>query len=515
MNRLNKLYLTLIGVIAILIVVAPTQAQDEDNVWYWAWRSYDLAVEEPEDQQGDLLAFKPDGTINVLLEYVFPVVLERVDESTAFVSGKIDDTYRLYYLTSTQAVEVIELFEQTYIDDLYQNAIYEGYAYFTPEIIPAGETSFLLADKKRNRYFIYDTIENTTLPLDLRPWCNDDCVRVSADGRFIRYRVSQTNPMRSLVSYDPGENTLPYQLYEYDTVTQTERIIHEQVAITFVEGEEAPPRGDCTPDTTGSFWYCELFVNGGNVADEKYVVDAVGNIESINPNWQLRVLDGHWYFLDLDRNRADCDPCVINVFPDGYIAASFQFVVPPVEEFPIWYGEVQMLSEQQLLPNPTGQPMYALSRSGELTELGMRPCCADPISMDYYDEKNGWMILWYVSNSNEQLPNETVIWQTQPFNQFATFPGLIETGTGGATFRDYSFVFSDVVYSYFDAVLYDLDFVEPMQPIDAFPGGALLYDRGDADPFTMAVENDAIYRWTPQENLMLIVDGASPIQRRF
>ena len=525
MNGHYKAYLVLMGLLLTVSVVTSTTAQGDDSIWFWAWRSYDMDVEQPEDQRGDLLAFTPDGVVNVLLENVFPVVLERVDENEAFVSGKTGNTYHLYYLTPTQAVEVVELFQQSYIDEWYPNAIYEGYAYFTPEILPAGENQFLIADRKRDQYVIFDTIENTTFSVDLRPWCNDDCVRVSADGRFIRYRVSQTDPMQSSIFPDPGENELPYQLYEYDTLMQTERLIHEQEAIEFAAGRETPPRGDCTPDVDGDYWYCELFLDDGNnpiwVADEKYIVDAVGNREDINPDWQLRALNDRWYFLDLDRVRDDCDPCIINVFLDGNLIPAFQFLTPPREEFAFWYDEVQMLSEQHLLPNPTGRPKYALSRSGELTELGLRACCADPISQDYYDEETGWMV---VINTSDPEAARTEIWSTRPLERIASLPADIQPGVQ-STFREYSLVLFSmspggnpaIVYSYIDEALYEFELAGRWDYIDAFEGGALLVNRGDAylSNSTYAVASDGIYHWTPTEGLTLLIDGAIQILRRF
>jgi len=504
-----------LAVIFTMATVRSTLAQPEDPIWFWVWRSYDLDVEKSEDQRGDLLAFTPDGTVNVLLENIFPIFLQRIDDDGAFVVGKIDEAYRLYYLTSTQAIQVVELFDQDYVDEFRSMAIYDGYSYFAPEIIPAGEDKFLIADTKRNQYTVFDTEQHNTISVDLRAWCKDDCVRVSADGRYIRYRVSPSDPMQSRGFPDPGEDDLPYQIYEFDVVAGSERLIYEQTVTDFVV---TPPQADCTPDQYGDRWYCELFLDDGNnpiwVSDEKIIVYADGTTEPVNPDWKLRVLENRWYFLDLDRVRDDCDRCVINVFPDGNEAEGFQFDIPPREEFAFWYG-AEMLSEYHLTPGLNATPIRALSRSGEVTELGRRPCCADPIGQDFYDPATGWLVL---INASDPDNAHTEIWNTRPLGRIASFSANnIQPGVR-STFRDYSLVLFDrspgggpaVAYSYIDEVLYEFDFIEYRRYIDAFAGGVLVVDLGDDywNDRTFAVANDGIYRWTPTEGETLLIDGA-------
>lgn len=508
-----------------VLSVKPAIAQPSDLIWFWVWRSYDLDVETVEDQRGDLVAFTPDGMVNVLLEDVFPVVLRRMTDSSAFVGSKIGDTYTLYYLTPTQAFPVMELFDQNYVDEFRNYAIYDGFRYYMPQIIPAGDDHYLIADTKRDQFAMFDTVSHATTHYDLRPWCNEECVRVSADGRYIRYRVSPFDPMHSSTFFDPGENALPYQLYEFDTVTQTERLIYEEAAREFDEGEGAP-RTDCTPDRYGERWYCALFLDDPDtpvwVAAEKRIIHADCRIEGVNAEWQMRVVDDRWYFLDLDKDRYSegCDPCVINVYPDGSEADSFQFQMPPSEALTIWYEEVDMLSEQHLMPNPIGSPKYALSRSGELTELGERYCCTDPISFDFYDKSSGYLVSYNLSTS------ETQIWNTRPLDLIATFSSHSEFVIPGvkSTFRDYSLVVyrenrsgpPHATYSYLDQRIYE--FEHPMNIgyfsyIDAFPGGVLLAGHGDRLWFGQMyrLDGDAIYRWTPADGAALVVDGAVPI----
>lgn len=516
----------LLYIIAFAVLsVKPAIAQPSDPIWFWAWRSYDLDVETVEDQRGDLLAITPDGTVNVLLADIFPVVLQRMTDSSAFVGGKTGDTYTLYYLTPTQAVPVMELFDQAYVDEFRNHAIYDGYRYYMPQIIPAGDDQYLIADTKLDRYAMFSMVAHAATRYDLRPWCKEECVRVSADGRYIRYRVSPFDPMHSSTFFDPGENALPYQLYEFDTVTQTERLIYEQKKIEFNPGETAST-AVCTPDQYGERWYCERFVDDPDtpvwVADEKRIIYADGRIEDVDPEWQMRVVDNRWYFLDLDKDRYSegCDPCVISVYPDGSEADSFQFQMPSPDELPIWYTEADMLSEQHLLPNPVGSPKYALSRSGELTELGEKYCCTDPISPDFYDKSSGYLVSYNLSTS------ETQIWNTRPLDLIAAFSSQTQFVTPGirSTFRDYSLVVYREVniyqphaaYSYFDRRIYE--FEHPMSIgyisyIDAFPGGVLLAGYGDRLWFNSMyrLDDDAIYRWTPDGGAALLVDGAVPI----
>jgi hypothetical protein len=502
--------------ISFLLVSTAIQAQSQREIWYWAWRSYDLEVEHPEDQRGDLLAFKPDGTINVLLEDVFPIALERVNDTTAFVGGKIDDTYSYYYLTSTQAIPVLELFEQSYVDEMRGNTISIGYKYYMPIIVLAGDNRFLLADTRRDVYAIYDIHANTTTFFHLRAWCDDNCVRVSENGRYIRYRVTPSEEVQLHRLYDFDITSLPYQIYEYDTVTNTERLIYEQSDIHPGESGDMA-KGGCTPDEYGERWYCDLYVNSTLLADEKQIIHADGSIETVNPDWRLRVLNNQWYFLDLDRrwNDEDCNPCNIQVFPDGNQAESFEFVVPPRDEFSFWYDEIEMLSVDYLIPSLITEPIFAMSRSGELVELGVRRCCADPTGFDFYDEESGYLV------SYNRTVEQTQVWNTRSLELIGQFPP--EFLGVRRTFRDYSLVVGVAdtsngrfaVYSYLDETFYEFDSTE-RNHLDAFDGGVLLFSYGSEqwnyDFFDY--QGDGIYRWTEADGEILLIDGAIPIPNR-
>jgi hypothetical protein len=509
----------------VIIVAKPTFAQSPNEVWFWAWRSYDLKVEHVEDQRGELLAFTPTRTVNVLLKNVFPVVLQRIDDDQAFVLGKIDNTYSLYYLTSTQAITVMELFDQSYVDELRNYVLYDGYRYFAPEIIPAGESRYLIADKKRKQYTIFDVEKNSTMSVNLRAWCNEECVRVSIDGRYIRYRVSPSDPRGMLPSfYDRDENALPYQIFEYDIEAQTERLIYEQKAI---DRQATPPIADCTPDQYGGRWYCELYLDDshspGWIADEKQIVSVDGTIETVPSVWRLELLNRRWYFLDLDRipeNNQPCLDCPVRVHPDRLESPSFQFIESQLGHTSLQNGYLafgsnfRLLSEQHIgLGLRQGGPFYAVSREGEVTEMGVRHCCADPISQDYYDESKGYLVTY------NRSVKQTQIWNTRSLELIGGFSGDIVPGVR-STFRDYSLVlFKDlgstpsVVYSYTDTALYEFNFTKAFGYIDAFSGGVLLVDYGDRDLLNpnYAATNDAIYLWTPSEGETLLIDGAVPI----
>lgn len=62
-----------------VVLLSASVVRGDSQYWYWAWRPYDLQVEDGEDQRGDLIAFSPDGTTSVLLSEVYPVVLRRAD----------------------------------------------------------------------------------------------------------------------------------------------------------------------------------------------------------------------------------------------------------------------------------------------------------------------------------------------------------------------------------------------------------------------------------------------------
>jgi len=99
---------------------------------------------------------------------------------------------------------------------------------------------FLIFNTDHDLYAIYDVASEQTTLLDLRPWCDRDCVRTSENGQFIRYYVHGEDPYYvRLSTYRPFSypipQTLPYQLYEYDIVTQTERLFYEQAAVDTLE----------------------------------------------------------------------------------------------------------------------------------------------------------------------------------------------------------------------------------------------------------------------------------------
>jgi hypothetical protein len=499
--------------ISFLLVSTAIQAQSQREIWYWAWRSYDLEVENPEDQRGDLLAFTPDGTVNVLLEEVFPIALERIDDTTAFVGGKIDDTYSYYYLTPTQAIPVLELFNQSYVDEMQEEARYNGgYSYLMPNVLQAGNNRFLLVDTKRDIYTIADVSENVTTPIELGAVCEDNCVRISQDGRYIRYRVMSP------------ENLFQYRIYEHDTQTDIERLVYEQEWIQNDSGRN-PPRAECTPDQFGEKWYCELYldddVNLVFVADEKIIIHTNGSIENINLEWVLRILDGRWYFLDLDRFPGGCDDCTVTVYPYRDEGSDFEFYIPSSHMGNPSSFNAQLLSEEYLGIGFTFRTAYAVSRSGELTELGTPHCCTDPTSMDFYDETFHYLV------SYNQTTKSTQIWDTRSLTLIGTFAGAEITPGVGSTFRDYGLVVYNygtgylphAVYSYLDERLFIYEYPTGTEGysfhIDAFPGGTLLASYGD-DIFSWwdsnyRVEGDGIYLWTPDDRAGLIIDGAIPI----
>ena len=511
---MKKAFLFCIG-ISFLLVSTTVQAQSQLEIWYWAWRSYDLEVEHPEDQRGDLLAFKPDGTVNVLLEDVFPIALERIDDTTAFVGGKIGDTYSYYYLTSTQAIPVLELFDQSYVNETRQEARItgDGYKYFTPDTIRTNDNRFLLVDARRGIYAITDISENTTTLLELGEVCADDCIRVSEDGRYIRYRVT------------PPENFgLPYQIFEYDTQTNTERLVYEQEWIT-TDSWRNPPRAECTPNEYGERWYCELYIDNevpySFVADEKIIIHTNGNVENINLEWVLRILDNRWYFLDLDRFPGGCDDCVVTVYPYQNETSTFEFYVPTSHIADVSSYNAQLLSEQYIGVGFPHGTVYAISRSGELTELGNWHCCADPVGFDFYDETYHYLV------SYNQTAKATQIWDMRSLELLGTFAGADVTPDIQSTFRDYGLVVDNygvsysphAVYSYLDERLYVYEYPTGVDGygfhIDAFHGGMLLASYGDNMDYwydsKYRVDGDGIYRWTPDTGAVLIIDGAIPI----
>lgn len=530
MMRSRPFYIALLGVVAGLISFNPIYAQAEDVIWFWAWRSYDLEVTQAEDQRGDLIAFTPDGVVNTLLEDVFPIVLRRVSDNQAFVGGKIADTYNLYYLTSTEAVKVTELFDQSYMDSLRDYGLYDGYSYFMPEIIPAGENQYLIGDTKRDQYAIFDITERNTTSVDLRPWCKDECVRVSEDGRYIRYRVSPSDIMASSTAPNSGENTLPYQIFEYDTLTRTERLVYEQPILDRGVRYNTPPYGDCTPDKYGDRWYCELYFDDNEnlnwIADEKRIVSIDGDIEEVSSEWKLKILNDKWYFLDLDRDVrkiGQCDDCSITVHPDRIESASFEFLAPQRAGTSLEHGylafgnNIQILSENYLGLGFQSDTAYVVSRAGGVTELGVRHCCTDPNGFDFYDAKSGFLISYNLT------AKQTQIWDTRSLTLMSSLPGSVTPGVR-STFRDYSLVvykeghaFSPHgAYSYLDQRFYEFEYplnIGYIAYMDAIPGGTLLGSYGDEYWLDKMyrLTDDAIYRWTPDDGAILLVQDAIPI----
>lgn len=511
--------------LAILFLVAFSFApivRGESEYWYWAWRSYDLAVEESEDQRGDLIAFTPNGTTNILLSDVFPAVLRRVDDTHAFVGIRQDNEWSLYYLSPDSAYRVMDLFEHSYLVEHRSEAVYQGYEYFIPEFMPMNDGKFLIFSTDHDIYAIYDVASEQTTLLDLRPWCDRDCVRISENGRFIRYYVRGEDPYYvRLSTYRPFSypipQTLPYQLYEYDTVTQTERLFYEQTAVNTIEEDPPPSSGGCIPDQYGDRWFCTLYIDDDEtsylVADRKFIVHTDGRIEDVNSNWQLRVLDQQWYFLDLDSNPFGCSDCTVSVYPDGNVERSFEFSIPDTEASVSSFN-VQLLSEQHLLANSLSGSMYAISRSGELTKLGVGDCCSDPISSDLYDPRTGFMIVIDLDNNYQRS-----IWDTRSFIEVATFP----IGYPGVrqAFRDRAVVlltfepFYNVygMYSLIDQRAYIFDLEEKRALLGAIPGGALFVDMGSDYQLvsTYQAPDDGIYIWTPEEGEQLLIEGAVSI----
>ncbi|MCA0455322.1 MAG: hypothetical protein LCI00_15200 [Chloroflexi bacterium] len=506
-------------------------AQAEDTIWFWAWRSYDLEVTQTEDQRGDLIAFTPDGVVNTLLEDVFPIVLRRVSDNQSFVGGKIADTYSLYYLTSTQAVKVTELFDQSYMDSLRSyDVYYAGSKYFMPDIIPAGKGRYLIADTKRDQYAIFDAIEQQTTNVKLRPWCKDECVRVSEDGRYIRYRVSPSDVMADSSTASRGENTLPYQIFEYDTLTQTERLVYEQPILDRGVRYNTPPYGDCTPDRYGDRWYCELYFDDdqtpSGVANEKRIVSINGDAEEVPFEWKLKIFDDKWYFLDLDRNAynvGQCDDCTITVHPDRLENPPFEFLAPQragtsfENGYSAFGNNIQLLSEEYIGLGLQSSTAYAVSRAGEVTELGVRHCCTDPTSFDFYDAKSGFLVSYNLTTK------QTQIWNTRPLTLIGSLPGSVTPGVR-STFRDYSLVvykeghaFSPHgAYSYLDQRFYEFEYplnLGYVAYMDAIPGGTLLASYGDEYWLDKMyrLSGDAIYRWTAEDGASLLVQDAIPI----
>ncbi|MCU0481875.1 MAG: hypothetical protein MUE54_11810, partial [Anaerolineae bacterium] len=316
-------------------------AGEDGEYWNWAWRSYDLEVEYPEDQRGDLIAFLPDGTINTLLSDIYPVLLKRINDSTAFVGIRQGDEWYLYYLSADSAHPVILLFDHAYYIEIEPFlGHYAGYDYFVPDFMPIGDEKFLIFNTNLEIYAIYDVASNQVMSLNLKPWCDRDCVRVSEDGRYIRYYVRGDDPYYTrLRTYQlstyPPLRTLPYQLYEYDIVTQTERLFHEQVMTDTNEEDGISSWGGCTPDEYGERWFCTVFLNQSleltPVPSRKFIVDTNGYIEDVNLNWSLQVLDRQWYFLDMGSEMFGCWKCVITVYPDSNRDESFEFIIPENE----------------------------------------------------------------------------------------------------------------------------------------------------------------------------------------
>jgi hypothetical protein len=430
----------------------------------------------------------------------------------------MDDQWSLYYLSPTSAHQVIEFVKHSKLRELRSGTTYLSSDYFFPEFMRMDADRFLVFNTDLDLYAIYDAASGQTTSLTLRRWCDRDCVRVSQDGRYIRYYVRGDDPYYvrlstyRLFTY-PIPQTLPYQLYEYDTVTQTERLLFEQEVVDVIDEQPVKSTGGCTPDQHGDRWYCTLYIDDdetpNSMADRKFIVHTNGQIEHVNPTWQLRVLDQQWYFLDLDSSPLGCSDCTINVYPNGSQEQTFAFKVPESEMF-LSSFDVQLLSEDHLLTSPIFEPVYAISRSGELTKLGFSDCCSDPISSDFYDPRTGFMIV--IDRDNLQ----SSIWDTRSFKKVATFPA----GYPGAhhAFQDRAVVLLTLepffniysMYSLIDERAYIFNLEERRGFLDAIPGGALLVDWGS--DFEHAImyraEDDGIYTWTPDVGETLLIEGA-------
>ncbi|MEM9952352.1 MAG: hypothetical protein AAF846_12155 [Chloroflexota bacterium] len=534
-------------IMSILLLLGFTsssvEAQNVSPIWFWAWRSYDMDVENiPTDQRGDVITYTGYGETNILLENVFPIGLQRMSNSTAFVAGKIDKDYSLYYLTPNEAVYITALFDQNYVDERRNYAIYSGFEYYMPDIIPAGDSTFLIADRRQDNYFLFDVETQAIQILDLRAWCYDECIRISEDGRYIRYRVSAYDSLVPSAIYNEGENELPYQLYEYDTFTGIETLFYEQLFIEYIEGMQRPPQANCTPDKFGERWYCEIFIEDpdtpGWLPDEQIIVHHTGETQTINPNLHLRSLNNEWYFLDLYRDLVPingCASCVITVYDSYTFDPISAFEIPSSESTSFEYVDqiisdrVQLISESIIgfgFPYPSSKA-YIMTFESEIIEIGYRHCCSDPISMDFYDYKTGFVVS--VNQENEDANYKTQLWNTTIPELIAEFPVEVNPGID-STFRDYSLVLygrlTFHVYSHLDETLYEIVYSaeNPRNYIDAFHGGFILASYGNELEYGLLVngdwsaagsgyqlENDGIYVWTPEHGEQLLIDRAIPI----
>lgn len=504
-------------------------ANSEREIWYWAWRSYDLDVEESEDQRGDLLAFTPDGEVNVLLEDIAYGFVQRIDDTTAFVSYEVDEAFHLYYVDSQSAQFITE------ISHLIRN-----HAPF----IRVDETTYLIVDKSIDLYLLYDFNQHSSRELTLQGWCEPDCIRISEDGRYIRYLVQDNYGNPRILQ--PSFTLLPYQIYEYDLHTDTKRLIYEQQLIQ-VDGFD-PSLGGCTPDQFGEHWYCELFINDNRnytrLADEKFILSLDGSIETVPIEWILRVQNKRWYFLDIDRNEREssCVDCPITVYPDGDETQSFQFALPNQDtsdvssrfdnlNFLDWHMWVRFYSEDYLAYY--GNSTTILARSGETYDIGNYFCCATPKFDQVNDEIGIRITVFGQHQAQEGLPVQ--VWNTRTMELMGAFPSGVypRVGYNGATFRDYSIFLEQSqndygyglgpVYSYLDEVWYTIELEDEAEGyftagsyIDAFSSGVLLTGYGEfsrEERNALSYPDDAIYRWTPTDGATQLIEDAIALKR--
>ncbi|MBA3872949.1 MAG: hypothetical protein H0X30_27775 [Anaerolineae bacterium] len=464
-------------IIASLGINTPVQAAAK---WYWAY------IEK--NQQ--VISYNVSGNVHVLLEGVGPSNLYRIDDDTAVVMIWRTHQFSAYVLTSDNAYLVSELYSGEFPDDpLAHPAGVQALALMYPYM--------LIWNFDYSSHFIFNRETHTVEKLNLDRW---ETVRVSADGRYLRYFIDD----------EKGNNLkLHWRLVEYDVVKAVARTIFERK-------EDKPAEADsiyegCKPDTHGEKWFCEQSIgiypaNGGMPLSKRQIIHIDGHTEDIENNQYLKVsASGDWFILTSDNYYNHCDKtCTFKItnYSTGHTQTySVSQMAPPQEvDFNLFYSEV--LDDGHLLlvgSFQTGSANYLLQDKTKLIYLGVTPCC------DFVHMSNDgrWRIIYDVRKPKQP---STILVDMKLGRIILREDGLIDLlgfAEGGIALGGLEF------YSYeIDRLFTVKDGVIPGLVVDVLPNRIAI----GANPKDIADQNEVgIYMTSQETGKKLLVKDAEPL----
>jgi hypothetical protein len=275
---------------------SPSAGTQNEQKWFWAWIT--------DSQQ--LVAYSPDGTVNPLLDEIYPFRLKRIDNETAVVMGKKGDEYGVYVVSSTTAYLASILYDEDHVITLRENS------QISDMTGPPGVNAIALADNKiffwnqeLGKTFLFDRLSHETTSLNLEHW---EDLRASQDGQFLHYRVQYETENRL---------NIRWVLYEYDIINHTTRSIFTRDETVSPDDISVVER--CTPNRYGERWYCVKSLgryNGSLPVSTTSIITHDGEEKPIDINLHFQVTPlGEWYFLKSDHYDMGCgEGCVVELY---------------------------------------------------------------------------------------------------------------------------------------------------------------------------------------------------------